>query len=55
MIQNGDADEQMEVAAGQLRPQHLPQAHNVRKRELSLEQNQQPSKREEHIIRIVTL
>ena len=37
LVEDGDADEQVEVVTGQHRPQHLPQALNVGIGEFALE------------------
>ena len=38
-VEESDADEEVEIAAGMTRPQNLPQRHDVRKGKLTLEMN----------------
>lgn len=45
----------MEVLAGQVRPQNLPQFQYVDRTELALEEHQQPPEAEEHIAGIVSV
>ena len=52
VVDEGHADEQVEVPAGGVGPQNLPQLHHVVKGQLTLEPDQQPPEAEEEIARV---